>query len=96
MNHRSAQFLWGEWKLLFEAANDDFQIQNEWDQHHVQNSNDSRCSEIMLEQARNLNYSRAMSILRSPCLGTIPLATIINQRHDLHPPETVTLLVGQP
>ena len=50
----------------------------------------------MLEQARNLNYSRAMNILRSPGLATDPPATILNQLHDLHSPETVPLHVGQP
>ena len=48
------------------------------------------------EQARNLNYSRAMNILRSPGLATDPPATIVNQLHDLHPPETVPLKVVQP
>ena len=37
-----------------------------------------------------------MNILRSPGLATDPPATILNQLHDLHSPETVPLHVGQP
>ena len=50
MNHRCAQNLRGEWKLLFEVANDDFESKNKWVQHHVKKINDSRRNEIALEQ----------------------------------------------
>ena len=32
-----------------------------------------------------------MNILSSPCLETDPPATIVNQLHDIYPPETVPL-----
>ena len=96
--HRCAQFLRGEWKILFEAANDNFKSQNEWDQHHVKKSNHFH-NKIALKQARNLNNNRAMNIFISPGLATDPPATILNHLHDLHPPETKPLhwlQVGQP
>ena len=39
-----------------------------------------------------------MNLLRYPGLATDPPgpATIVNQLHDLHPPETVPLQVRQP
>ena len=66
-----------------------FQAKCTENQHHKHKSNISRRNKIALEQARNLNYSRAMCILRSPGFATDPPTTIVNQLHDLHPPESV-------
>ena len=63
-------------------------MQNEMDANHTPKPNKSRKQERALE-ARNLNYSRAMNILRSgpPSKPDKPSDDLYRKLQQLHPPE---------
>ncbi len=69
VNRRCTQFLRGEWQRLFQTIieNDDLQneIQVHWSRQKQQRTSNTRQNVQFLLQARNLNYSRAMNLIRS-------------------------------
>ena len=85
VNHRCALFLKGEWKVLYEDAVGNYDIQNAWDQSHLRKPNRDNKQQIALDQARKLNYSKAMKVLQSPGLSPDPPELILKQLQDLHP-----------
>jgi hypothetical protein len=50
----------------------------------------------VLQQARNLNYSRAMNLLRSPGLSEDPTDKIYEQLKALHPQDSAPLQQNEP
>ena len=92
---RCGKFLRGQWRCLFDAAVRDLQGENkhaelrhqQGRQSHQDSS--SKRHEIALEQARELNYSKAMHILRSPGISRDDVQQVRQALRDLHPPEKV-------
>ncbi len=50
---------------------------------------------LLLEQARNLNYSRAMTALRSPGFASDPPEEMLEKLKQLHPPQSPTMVSTQ-
>jgi len=84
VNRRCAQFLKGEWKLLYDEVLGDYEVQNEWDRTHLRRPDSNNKQRIVLDQARKLNYSKAMNILHSPGLAADSPAAIAQQLQDWH------------
>ena len=98
INRRCSQFLRGEWKLLYQSAVSEISLRNQIARNkYVSAEAGSQTTEkrhqMALEQARNLNYARAMTTLRSPGLSTDPPSEIYEKLKQLHPPQTPHLTV---
>ena len=61
VHRRIGHFMRGEWRILYESTLKEQQMQNEMDANRTPKPNISRKQERALEQARYLNYSRAMN-----------------------------------
>ena len=101
INRRCSQFLRGEWKLLYQSAVSEISLRNQIARNkYVSAETGSQTTEkrhqMALEQARNLNYARAMTTLRSPGLSTDPPSEIYEKLKQLHPPQTPHLTVPDP
>ena len=84
---RNGHFMPGEWLILYESTLKEQQMQNEMDANRTPKPNISRKQERALEQARNLNYSRAMNILRSSGPPSESPDDLCRKLQQLHPPE---------
>ena len=62
-------------------------MQNEWDQTHFIKSPNNNKQQLVLDQIRKLNYSKAMNILQSPGLAADFPDVILKKLQDLHPPD---------
>ena len=104
VNHSCALFLKGEWWILNEVALSDLAMHNEWDQTHFIKSPNNNKQQVVLDQIRKLNYSKAMNlnIFQSPGLAADSPAVILKKPQDLHladcaaPVEIHSPLVIQP
>ena len=88
VNHRCALFLKGEWQTLYEEALSDMAMQNEWEQTHIIKRRDNNTQQLVLDQVRKQNYSKAMNILQSPGLAVDSPAVILQKLQDLHPADS--------
>ena len=90
-----ACFLRGEWQSLTEKALKEMEEANQSTKEKIQegrirNTDDSaKRAAKALEQAQNLNYSKAMHTLRAPGLPPGDAADTIRRLAQLHPPEKV-------
>jgi hypothetical protein len=91
VNRRCSQFRRGEWQHLYHAALQEQELHNNLAQHRTSKSTTNKQQRIALEQARNLNYSRAMNILRSLAPSTDEPAVILNNLNSLHPADSAPL-----
>ena len=89
VHRRIGHFMRGEWRILYESTSKEQQMQNEMDANRTgaPKPNISRKQERALEQARNLNYSRAMNILRSSGPPSESPDDLYRKLQQLHPPE---------
>ena len=92
---RCGKFLRGQWRCLYEAAVQNLNGQNKHAElrqqqgRQSQQDSSSKRHEIALEQARELNYSKAMHILRSPGVSRDDIQLVLQTLRDLHPAEKV-------
>ena len=98
VNKRCARFLLGEWQFLFQTALDDIQLHNEILLHQSKKStrtikpkSNSKLYTRVLQQARDLNYSRALNLLRSPGLSGDSPDEIYSKLQALHPTDSAPL-----
>ena len=91
VNRRCGQFLRGEWRQLFTTAIEQQISHNEVDKHRSSKPSSNKQQQIALEQARDLNYSRAMNILRSSGPAIDSPSVILNSLQSLHPPDSAPL-----
>jgi hypothetical protein len=100
VNRRCTQFLRGEWHHLFETAIEQNDLQNEIQEQQSpqkrKKTSDTKKYTQVLQQARNLNYSRAMNLLRSPGLSTDSPEKIYEQLKELHPNDSAPLQQQDP
>lgn len=89
VNRRCALFLKGDWELLYHEALSDCEMQNTWDRTHLPKRDDTNKQRMTLDQARKLNYSKAMTILQSPGLAMESSETLLTKLQALHPPDVV-------
>jgi len=100
VNRRCTQFLRGEWHHLFETAIEQNDLQNEIQEQQSpqkrKKTSDTKKYTQVLQQARNLNYSRAMNLLRSPGLSTDSPEKNYEQLKELHPNDSAPLQQQDP
>ena len=77
----------GEWQILYESTLKEQQMQNEMNANRTPKPNISRKQERAHEQARYLNYSCAMNILRSSGPPSEPSDDLYRKLQQQHPPE---------
>jgi hypothetical protein len=92
INRRCSSFLRGEWRTLYDSAVSEINLRNEIARNRqssppVQQPIEVRHQKV-LEHARNLNYARAMTALRSPGLAADPPEEILGKLKQLHPPQS--------
>jgi hypothetical protein len=101
VNKRYSKFLQGDWQHLFQAALDDLELQNNTrsdnSKNRAQDAGQPQCKPHLrlyphvLQQARDLNYSRAMNLLRLPGLSGDSSGEIYIKLQAFHPSDSAPL-----
>ena len=74
--------------MRYDAALSDLVMQNDWDQTHFMKSSYNNKQQLVLDQVRKLNYSKAMNILQFLGLAADLPDVILKTLQDLHPADS--------
>ena len=99
IGRRCSSFLRGEWRTLHDSAVSEINLRNEIARNRQSSPPVQQPIEVRhqktLEHARNLNYSRAMTALRSPGIAAGPPEETLEKLKQLHPPQSPPLVTTQ-
>jgi len=99
IGRRCSSFLRGEWRTLHDSAVSEINLRNEIARNRQSSPPVQQPIEVRhqktLEHARNLNYSRAMTALRSPGIAAGPPEETLEKLKQLHPPQSPPLVRTQ-